>query len=769
MRKAIVLAIVISFLLSVIHIDQTVQAQRPAAEIQAILQSNPQAATTGHSLTNGTEKIAPQVQQAMGSLQAGEMTSVIVTLKPQANVSAITDNNRRIRIEKVINALQNMAAATQRPIIALLEARAAEGKVAGYQSFWVFNGLAVTATQDVIDELAALPLVASITPDETIPAPALQAAEGPSQLDVSLLYAPALQVGGPPEPNLSVVNAPALWDLGFRGQGIVVANMDTGVDRYHPDLASQWRGGTNSWFDPNDQHATPTDLSGHGTWTMGVMVGGDAGGTAIGVAPQAQWIAVKIFNDQGSATVSGIHAGFQWLLDPDGNPGTPDTPHVVNNSWTFANPGCDLEFQLDLRSLRAVGIVPVFAAGNFGPGGGTSASPSNNPEALAVGATNDSDSMYAYSSRGPSACGEAQTVFPEIVAPGVSIRTSDLAGGYYNPTGTSLAAPHTAGALALLLSAFPNLTAADQEAALINTAVDLGALGPDNSYGNGRLDVQVAYQWLAAGGRAPTPTPTPTATPTATSVPTVEMHVERIDMAVVPNGGPYYHAEATVTVVDAGGAPVGGATVTGSFSGDSSGGASGVTDASGRVTLLSPQAKRGANWTWCVEDVTRGGYVYVPGANLETCDSTTAAQPTSTPTSTPTPTTAPQPTNTPTATPTPSPGADMHVGDLDGSSSPDRSGRWDASVLITVHDASEAPLTAATVSGTWSNGTSGSGSCVTNTEGQCSLTKSNIKSNVSAVTFSVDSLALSAYSYLDTANHDPDGDSNGTTITIPKP
>ncbi len=698
-------------------------------------------------------KIDPALQTALNALQPGEMVSVIVTLKPQANVAAITDNNRRIRIEKVINALQNMADATQGPIVALLEARSAEGKVDHFESFWVFNGLAVTATPDVIAELAAEPLVASITPDASIPAPALQAADGPSQLDLPRLYAPALQVGGQPEPNLSVINAPALWDLGFRGQGIVVANMDTGVDRYHPDLVNQWRGGTNSWFDPNGQHATPADLSGHGTWTMGVMVGRDAGGTAIGVAPDAQWIAVKIFNDQGSATVSGIHAGFQWLLDPDGNPGTPDTPHVVNNSWTYANPGCDLEFQLDLRSLRAVGVVPVFAAGNFGPGGGTSPSPSNNPEALAVGATNDSDMMYAYSSRGPSACGEAQIVFPEVVAPGVSIRTSDLAGGYYDPTGTSLAAPHAAGALALLLSAFPNLTAADQEAALINSGADLGAIGPDNDYGYGRLDVLAAYQWLAAGGGAPTPTPTPTATPTATSVPTVEMHVGRIDMAVVPNGGPWYHAEATVTVVDVGGAPVSGATVTGSFSGDSSGSASGVTDASGQVTLPSPQAKRGANWTWCVEDVSRGGYTYAPGANLETCDSTTAAQP----------------TNTPTATPTPSPGADMHVGDLDGSSSPGRSGRWDASVLITVHDAGEAPLTAATVSGTWSNGTSGSGSCVTNTEGQCSLTKSNIKNNVSAVTFSVDSLALSAYSYLDTANHDPDGDSNGTTITIPKP
>jgi subtilisin family serine protease len=112
---------------------------------------------------------------------------------------------------------------------------------------------------------------------------------------------------GAPEPNISVINAPALWSLGFRGQGVVVASMDSGVDATHPDLAARWRGGSNSWYDPYGQHPTvPTDVSGHGTWTMGVMVGRDAGGTSIGVAPDAQWIAVKIFNDSGASTFSAI-------------------------------------------------------------------------------------------------------------------------------------------------------------------------------------------------------------------------------------------------------------------------------------------------------------------------------------------------------------------------------------------------------------------------------------------------------------------------------
>jgi hypothetical protein len=277
---------------------------------------------------------------------------------------------------------------------------------------------------------------------------------------------------------------------------VVVANMDTGVDASHPDLASRWRGGSNSWYDPNGQHpTTPTDVNGHGTWTMGVMVGGDAGGSSIGVAPDARWIAVKIFNDRGSTTSTIIHRGFQWLLDPDGNPATADAPNVVNNSWTMSVGGCNLDFQPDLANLRAAGILPVFSAGNYGPSSGTVFSPANNPGAFAVGSVDDADEVDPYSSRGPSAC--AGSVAPRLAAPGVGIRTSDLYGGYIEASGTSLAAPHVAGALALLLSAAPGTSADRQQAALEAGAVDLGPPGTDPDYGSGRLDALASYHWLA--------------------------------------------------------------------------------------------------------------------------------------------------------------------------------------------------------------------------------------------------------------------------------
>lgn len=750
MKKIIKLTLVISFLFSLTLLNVPANAKSSASR----------------HLNLGAGKVTPELQATMDALAPGEMATAIVTMRDQADLSKIPGANRAARLEGVIRALQAQADASQRQIQAFLTVSHAQGKVSQFTSFWVFNGLSVTATGEVFQELAARTDVFSITPDE-----------------VQIVPASPLALN-PPETNLSVINAPALWDLGRYGQGVVVANTDTGVDVTHPDLSAQWRGGTNGWFDPYGEHpTTPTDLDGHGTWTMGVMVGRDAGGTSIGVAPQAQWIAVKIFNDQGSATATAIHQGFQWLLDPDGDPNTADAPHVVNNSWTYAYPGCYLEFELDLHSLRAAGILPVFAAGNGGPDPGTSYSPANNPSAFAVGGTYDSDQIYGYSSRGPSSCGEPTSIFPELVAPAVAIHTTDLLNGYYDASGTSLAAPHVAGGLALLLNAFPNLLAADQEAALINSALDLGPMGPDNAFGYGRLDVFTAYQWLM---NAPTPTPTPT--PTATPGTSVNLALNKLVMVSSfqdssHNGGMAVDGDLTTfwktakavgrnklpsewITIDLGSSMSIGQVILewdGNYatsyaiyvSEDSSTWGTVYSTATGDggkdIIAFGPTSARYVrmestawidsslrNWLREFEVYTGGG---------------------------------PAPTATPAPTPTATPGGGMtmHVGDLDGSSNPGSRNRWDATVTITVHDASENSVLGATVNGTWSDGASGSGACTTNNDGLCSITKGNVKSNASTVTFTVDSVALSTYSYLATANHDPDGDSDGTTITVLKP
>jgi subtilisin family serine protease len=396
---------------------------------------------------------------------------VVVRLRTQVDASGIHGRTRHERQTALVRALRARASTDQPGLLGLLRHRKAQGLVTDVTPLWVVNAVAVTATPSVVREMAARPEVARIDPD-------------------------VVAATVPIEPNVAAVGAPALWDLGFTGAGAVVAIMDTGVDATHPDLASGFRGGTNSWYDPNGQHPTsPIDLSGHGTAVAGVIVGGSAGGTAIGVAPGAQWIGVKIFNDRGTASTSAIHKGFQWLLDPDGNPATADAPDVVNASWTGSAGGCSLEFQPDLRNLRAAGILPVFSAGNYGSASGTVLSPANLPEAFAVGSVDNAGLIDPSSSRGPSACD--QRVQPRIVAPGVGVHTTDLYGGYVDSSGTSIAAPHVTGVAALLLGAYPDLSADRLQSALETTADDLGGAGPDNAYGYGRVNAAAARQWLA--------------------------------------------------------------------------------------------------------------------------------------------------------------------------------------------------------------------------------------------------------------------------------
>jgi subtilisin family serine protease len=418
--------------------------------------------------------LAPELQAALSSLRDLDEISVILTLSEKADIRQMKGRDKRLLRSTMIRTLKEKASVTQRPIKDFLELKGAR-KI---RPLWLINGIAVTAPAAVIHELIDFPGVEEIRLDETILAPVVDQ-----------------EVSAIPEWNLSAIRVPELWAFGYTGQGVVVANMDTGVDVNHPDLQSRWRGGTNSWFDPNGRHSTPFDANGHGTSTMGVMVGGDAGGTAIGVAPGARWIAVKIFNDSGRATLSRIHEGFQWLLDPDDNPDIDDAPDVVNNSWGLDNiNGCSLEFEPDIQALKAAGIAVVFAGGNSGPNLFTSISPANNPGAFAVGSVSQSLDIAFTSSRGPSACGD--DIYPEVVAPGVSIRTADLFNLYMTGSGTSFAAPHVAGAMALLLSAFPTLTVSELESALQQSAFDLGVPGPDNSYGYGLLDVLAAYQLL---------------------------------------------------------------------------------------------------------------------------------------------------------------------------------------------------------------------------------------------------------------------------------
>jgi bacillopeptidase F len=419
--------------------------------------------------------IGPDLREVLQALGADEEVAVIVTLADRVDLKKFKDKDKALRRSKIIKALKKKSVKTQKNIKNYLILN----KVRKIKSFWIFNGLALTANAEVLEELAGMDEIESISLDVT-----LSRVQDP----------PVTDSVSPPEWNINAIKAPELWSSGHTGTGTVLASMDTGVDVNHPDLVFRWRGGSNSWYDPNLEHTTPHDSDGHGTAVMGVMVGGDAGGSAIGVAPGAQWIAVKIFNDAGLAALSGIHAGYQWLLDPDGDPDTDDAPDVVNNSWGFPDQAgsCLTYFQNDIAALKTAGIGIVFSAGNQM----VNESPANNLQSFAVGAVDATKKIAYFSARGPSACDGG--TFPDLVAPGVHVLTADLTfnGSYpdsYVPmTGTSIAAPHVAGAMGLLLSAAPSLSIDEIESALAASAMDLGDTGPDNTFGNGLLDVMAA-------------------------------------------------------------------------------------------------------------------------------------------------------------------------------------------------------------------------------------------------------------------------------------
>jgi hypothetical protein len=299
--------------------------------------------------------------------------------------------------------------------------------------------------------------------------------------------------------NLARVRAAHAWyGLGLDGSGATIAIMDSGVDFTHPSLAANYRGQggdglpvhSGNWFDAVEGNPAPVDPHGHGTHVAGIAVGQDG----IGVAPGARWIGVRMIDAFGFGYVSDIHEAFQWLLAPEGDPGL--SPDVVNGSWS-GHPELRV-FEPDLAALRLAGIVPVFAAGNGGPADGTVGSPASYADAIAVGASDDLDQTTWFSSRGPSRLTAA--VKPALLAPGAAVLSARPGGGYGLANGTSMAAPHVAGAYALLRAADPLASIERLTEVILSTAVPVEPPHPNSASGWGRLDVYAAASTLAPQG-----------------------------------------------------------------------------------------------------------------------------------------------------------------------------------------------------------------------------------------------------------------------------
>ncbi len=441
----------------------------------------------GLSITQaGTaDKVEPGLRESVVNEGQGKYLVILTTQADLSAAAAISDWSARG--QAVYDVLRETAGSSQADLWAFLRAEREIGNTTAFHSFFIVNAIQVTSNVATLDTLAARSDVDRIEASRTFQIPE------PTVSDIDVV-----------EWGVARVRADDVWaDFGLLGQGVVVANIDTGVDYDHPALVNQYRGNLGggvfdhdfNWWDPSMicgvPSLVPCDNNNHGTHTMGTMVGDDGGANQIGVAPGATWIAAKGC-ESSSCSNFALLSSAEWILAPcpagvaPGHPSCdPDMrPHVVNNSW--GGSGGDVWYMASVNAWRAAGIFPAFSAGNAGPGPGTIGSPGDYAQSFASGATNINDIIASFSSRGPSTL--TNEIKPDVSAPGVSVRSSINGGGYANFDGTSMASPHSAGCVALLLSADPSLSINAAEDLLRDNAVDLGPIGPDFDYGYGRID-----------------------------------------------------------------------------------------------------------------------------------------------------------------------------------------------------------------------------------------------------------------------------------------
>jgi bacillopeptidase F len=453
------------------------------------------------------EKVDVQVQEAFTD---DEYVDVFIELTEQSDTSEVAAQavgqladsatayeEKMTRRYAVFDSLKSTAETTQASLISYLEKAKNDREIEAYESFYIMNVIHVTASKEVVEQLSYRPEVARIKLDEFI------------EMDFPEITEEGMQDDAATEWNIDRVQAPDAWDtFGVDGTGVVVGVIDSGADWQHEAIQSNWRGFDpndpenpdpyGNWFDPVFGLELPDDTVNHGTHVTGTIMGHDRDEeNIVGVAPGAQWIAARAFTRIGGSE-SDLIASGQYMLAPEDDSSL--APDIIQNSWG-GEPGVDEWYRPMVEAWRDAGQMPVFSAGNGGPATDTVAPPGNYPESYAVAATDENDVVADFSSRGPSQYDEDQK--PNISAPGVNIRSSIPGDGYGSMNGTSMAAPHIAGAAAMLLSVDASLTVDEIEDILNGTAIPLTddqyLDAPNDGYGVGLLNVFDAVGQVAGG------------------------------------------------------------------------------------------------------------------------------------------------------------------------------------------------------------------------------------------------------------------------------
>jgi bacillopeptidase F len=468
--------------------------------------------------TNTKAKVSDRLLKAF---KKDEKVTFLVKFDKQANVEKAAKNalstakKSKLSAFKaelaqrsaVVSELKSTAISSQENVKQYLNEQVKKGNAKDVTSYHIVNGMAVTATKEVAQKVASFSEVDKILPNET--------RQLIKPVEKNTKAAKAQVADDEVEWSIDRIGAPAAWDKGIDGSGTVVASIDTGVQWDHPALKEKYRGYDAStekvdhdfnWFDATSGKDEPYDDIGHGTHTVGTMVGSEPDGSnQIGVAPGAKFIAVKAFTEDGGTDTDLLAAG-EWVIAPkdaDGNERVDLAPDVVNNSWG-GGPGLDEWYRDMVKAWRSAGIFPEFSAGNvdlFNPGGpGSVASPSNYPESFATGATDSDDMIAGFSLRGPSPYDEIK---PDISAPGVNIRSSIPGSEYGGNSGTSMAGPAVSGVALLLRQVDGNISVDDMEEILTNTATertdDEYPESPNNGYGAGIVNAYDAVSSMQDG------------------------------------------------------------------------------------------------------------------------------------------------------------------------------------------------------------------------------------------------------------------------------
>lgn len=441
-------------------------------------------------------KIEPELAAKLSVMAPDEFVRVIIRMEEQPFVTS------GMGPETVKLALKATAERTQRPILDFLAQAQARGDVRVYNSFWLVNAAFAEIRAAAVETLAALPGVERIY-EEIIyslgPRDNIRAAQEPvwDSYAATFVY--------------------DVWKMGYKGQGVTIAIADTGIDITHPELAGALGGsgpfheGYWAEFDENGflvLGSMPHDTDTHGTWVASIAAGRSAGGYTVGMAPEATLAGVVVIPG-GSGTWAQVLGGLQWVAEQGFD--------VVNGSFG-ANELIDEDMAQATDNLAAAGVVPVFANGNWDVLFNTfpPATPGNTPSAIAVGGfdRNGQSAWYNFGGiveyPGYYYPDEFSKMKPDISAPGIDVFGAMPGGTYQTGGGTSAAAPHVAGAVALMLSANPSLTVDEVKHVLYTTVGGHEELGwedlptKDLDLGWGRLNAFRAVSAVVPSGSTAT-------------------------------------------------------------------------------------------------------------------------------------------------------------------------------------------------------------------------------------------------------------------------